>query len=66
MYVRGYREVRKTYIMARIEEPGVSNRQYGGNWRRGRKEDACREFDDFVQNEREVAVRQALEERGLL
>lgn len=62
MSARRYQEVRKTYVMARIEEPDMSCRQYTGNWRRGRKDDAMKEFDQFVQHERAIAV---LEDRRL-
>ena len=48
-----YREVRKLYITARIEN---MNTRYSGNWRKGRKEEACREFDTFVQMERHKAI----------
>jgi hypothetical protein len=53
-----YREVRKIYIQSRAD---VLLRETSGTRNRGHvKELACREFDNFVQNERDIAVAEAL------
>lgn len=49
-----YREIRKVYITARTEE--IKTQPTFGNWRQFRKDEARREFDDFVQSERGKAV----------
>jgi len=55
---RAYREIRKDYILSRtdtiLRTPG--NR---GN-RRSAKEQACFEFDELVEAERQAAVKEAL------
>lgn len=56
-----YREIRKLYITSRIER---MNTQYSGNWRNGRKEDARREFDEFVERERQEAIAKDRAQRG--
>lgn len=54
---RAYREVRKTYITARVGE-NLAPPPYSTNWRKYHKEQACQEFDEFVAEERRQAVEQ--------
>lgn len=66
---RTYREIRKTYITARVEEPHANPpRGYSGNWRKYYKDAAMSEFDEFVAAERRAAVIEykTLHEYGLI
>lgn len=59
--VPDFREIRKIYVQQRVEtllrSPGA--RHYPGNWRQGAKEEAHREFNAFVQTERDKAAEDA-------
>jgi hypothetical protein len=59
MVARPYRDVRKDYITARSSVLSESP-QGVRSWLRDAKEAACREFDEFVQEQRQLAVDEAL------
>lgn len=56
-----YGEIRKTYVMSRVETLLHTMRFTGvlGNRRRAAKEEAHREFNEFVQAERAKAAQEA-------
>jgi hypothetical protein len=60
---RAYREVRKDYINARTDAILLSSRDRLR--RRDAREAACREFDEFVQDQRKLAVAEAATTNGL-
>ncbi|MCI4659710.1 hypothetical protein [Cryobacterium zhongshanensis] len=59
MVARPYKEVRKDYINARSSVLAKSP-QGVRSWLRDAKEAACREFDEFIQEQRKLAVDEAL------
>ena len=52
-----YRTIRALFIAAFVASPQPNPPRGAGNWRRYYKERACVIFDNFVQAEREQAVR---------
>ena len=52
-----YRTIRKLFIAAFVASPQPNPPRGAGNWRKYYKEQACAIFDNFVQAEREQAVR---------
>lgn len=52
-----YRAIRKLFIEAFVARPQPHPPRGAGNWRKHYKEQACAIFDNFVQAEREQAVR---------
>ena len=59
MVARPYRDIRKDYITARSSVLAKSP-QGVRSWLRDAKEAACREFDEFVKEQRRLAVDEAL------
>lgn len=59
-YETTYASIRRTYVRARIEEilkqPGF---RPSGNWRQAAKDQAHREFNDFVREEKARAIAEA-------
>jgi hypothetical protein len=55
-----YGEIRKTYVQSRVETLLRTMRFIGGgNWRQAAKNEAHREFNEFVQAERAKAAQEA-------
>jgi hypothetical protein len=61
---RPYREVRKDYI--NVRQDAILRSFNGRANRRAAKEAACLEFDEFVQDQRRIAVNEALERAPLV
>ena len=59
-----YCAIRKLFIEAFVASPQPNPPRGAGNWRRYYKERACVIFDNFVQAEREQAVRDYITARG--
>ena len=60
-----YRAIRKLFIEAFVASPQPNPPRGAGNWRRYYKERACVIFDNFVQAEREQAVRDYIKTKGV-